>query len=124
MARDCSTLIQTSHPCCLQVRYSHVINVSALEGKFHVGKKSSAHPHTNMAKAALNMMTLTCAQDFISDHILVNCVDTGWVTDMAPLGVGAKAKTHRTHVVRTRPQTALALCSSNDCPPKKPKSSW
>lgn len=66
-----------------------------------VGKKSSAHPHTNMAKAALNMMTLTCAQDFISDYILVNCVDTGWVTDMAPLGVGAKAKTHRTHVVST-----------------------
>ena len=79
-------------------RYTHVINVSALEGKFHVGKKSSAHPHTNMAKAALNMMTLTCAQEFIKDHILVNCVDTGWVTDMAPMGSGAKAKTHRTHV--------------------------
>ena len=99
VARDWT--VQRSHSCCPQVRYSHVINVSALEGKFHVGKKSSAHPHTNMAKAALNMMTLTCAQDFISDHILVNCVDTGWVTDMAPLGVGAKAKTHQTHVVRT-----------------------
>ena len=51
-----------------------------------------------MAKAALNMMTHTCARDFISSHILVNCVDTGWVTDMAPLGKGAVAKTHKTHV--------------------------
>jgi NAD(P)-dependent dehydrogenase (short-subunit alcohol dehydrogenase family) len=80
------------------VRYAHVVNVSALEGKFAVGKKSTAHPHTNMAKAALNMMTHTCARDFISSHILVNCVDTGWVTDMAPLGKGAVAKTHKTHV--------------------------
>jgi NAD(P)-dependent dehydrogenase (short-subunit alcohol dehydrogenase family) len=38
--------------------YTHIINVSALEGKFHVGKKSSAHPHTNMAKAALNVSRL------------------------------------------------------------------
>ena len=80
------------------VRYSHVINVSALEGKFNVGKKSTAHPHTNMGKAALNMMTHTCSRDFISSHVLVNCVDTGWVTDMAPLGIGAVAKTHKTHV--------------------------
>ena len=63
----------------------------ALEGKFSVGKKSSAHPHTNMGKAALNMLTLTCAKDYAKDKILVNCVDTGWVTDMAPGGVGAKA---------------------------------
>ena len=79
-------------------RYTHVINVSALEGKFSVGKKSAAHPHTNMGKAALNMMTLTCARDFLKSKILVNAVDTGWVTDMAPLGQGAKAKTHATHV--------------------------
>ena len=42
-------------------RFGHVINVSALEGKFSVGKKSGGHPHTNMAKAALNMLTCTCA---------------------------------------------------------------
>ena len=79
-------------------RYTHVVNVSALEGKFSVGKKSAAHPHTNMGKAALNMMTLTCARDFLKSKILVNAVDTGWVTDMAPLGVGAVAATHATHV--------------------------
>ncbi len=35
----------------------------ALEGKFSVKNKSSGHPHTNMAKAALNMMTHTACKD-------------------------------------------------------------
>ena len=39
--------------------WGHVVNVSALEGKFAVGKKSTRHPHTNMSKAALNMLTFT-----------------------------------------------------------------
>jgi NAD(P)-dependent dehydrogenase (short-subunit alcohol dehydrogenase family) len=56
---------------------SHVINVTALEGKFNVGKKSGGHPHTNMAKAALNMMTLTGARDYAREGILMNSVDTG-----------------------------------------------
>lgn len=79
-------------------RWGHIINVSALEGKFSVGKKSSGHPHTNMAKAALNMLTCTSAGGLFQDHILINAVDTGWVTDMAPGGVGAKAAMHATHV--------------------------
>ena len=91
----------------------HVINVSALEGKFAVGKKSTRHPHTNMSKvraalraalraappvllstspsqptnplqAALNMLTFTCARDYFAKGVLVNAVDTGWVTDNAP----------------------------------------
>ena len=78
--------------------YGHIINVSALEGKFTVGKKSSGHPHTNMSKAALNMLTLTCGVSYQQKCILVNAVDTGWVTDMAPLGVGAVAATHATFV--------------------------
>ena len=81
-----------SHP------FGHIINVSALEGKFAVGKKGAGHPHTNMSKAALNMMTLTSATNFFQDRVLVNAVDTGWVTDMAPGGVGAVAATHATHV--------------------------
>ena len=72
--------------------------VSALEGKFSVGKKGSGHPHTNMSKAALNMLTVTSASGLYQDRILVNAVDTGWVTDMAPGGVGAVAATHATHV--------------------------
>ena len=56
---------------------SIVVNVTALEGKFNVGKKSSGHPHTNMAKAALNMLTLTCAREWARTSIYVSSVDTG-----------------------------------------------
>ena len=59
----------------------HIINVSAMEGKFHRFFKEDRHPHTNMAKAALNMMTHTSALDFAKDGIYMNAVDTGWVTD-------------------------------------------
>lgn len=63
----------------------HIVNVSAMEGKFHRFKKEDRHPHTNMAKAALNMMTHTSASDFAKDGIWMNAVDTGWVTDEDPL---------------------------------------
>ncbi|TGL11538.1 SDR family oxidoreductase [Leptospira meyeri] len=63
----------------------HIINVSAMEGKFHRFKKEDRHPHTNMAKAALNMMTHTSAEDFAKDGIFMNAVDTGWVTDEDPI---------------------------------------
>ena len=62
----------------------HIINVSAMEGKFHRFHKEDRHPHTNMAKAALNMMTHTAASDFAKDGIYMNAVDTGWVTDEDP----------------------------------------
>ena len=78
--------------------FGHIINVSALEGKFAVGKKGAGHPHTNMSKAALNMLTLTSSASLFQERILTNAVDTGWVTDMAPGGVGAVAATHATHV--------------------------
>jgi NAD(P)-dependent dehydrogenase (short-subunit alcohol dehydrogenase family) len=63
----------------------HVINVSAMEGIFSRGTKTDKHPHTNMAKAALNMMTRTSAPDYARDGIHMNAVDTGWVTDEDPL---------------------------------------
>lgn len=62
----------------------HIINVSAMEGKFHRWHKEDRHPHTNMAKAALNMMTHTAASDFAKHGIYMNAVDTGWVTDEDP----------------------------------------
>lgn len=62
----------------------HIINVSAMEGKFHQFHKEDRHPHTNMAKAALNMMTLTSSSDFAKYGIYTNAVDTGWVTDEDP----------------------------------------
>jgi hypothetical protein len=54
-----------------------IINVSAMEGKFY-RYKSANHPHTNAAKAALNMMTRTSAQDYVNASIFMTAVDTGW----------------------------------------------
>jgi NAD(P)-dependent dehydrogenase (short-subunit alcohol dehydrogenase family) len=62
-------------------RDKHIVNVSAVEGQFYRNWKTTRHPHTNMAKAALNMMTRTSAQDYVHDGIHMNSVDTGWVTD-------------------------------------------
>jgi NAD(P)-dependent dehydrogenase (short-subunit alcohol dehydrogenase family) len=74
-------------PLMLQAgtREVHVVNVSAMEGIFSRGTKTDRHPHTNMAKAALNMMTRTSAPDYARDGIWMNAVDTGWVTDEDPV---------------------------------------
>ncbi|MBT8494120.1 MAG: SDR family oxidoreductase [Deltaproteobacteria bacterium] len=79
-------------------RDKHIVNVSAMEGQFYRRFKTDKHPHTNMAKAALNMMTRTSAADYIKDGIHMNSVDTGWVTDEDPMEI-AKRKTevHRFH---------------------------
>ncbi|MBB6680475.1 SDR family oxidoreductase [Aequorivita sp. 609] len=63
----------------------HIINVSAMEGKFHRFFKEDRHPHTNMAKAALNMLTHTAAGSLAKEGIYINAVDTGWVTDEDPV---------------------------------------
>eukprot|EP00929_Paragymnodinium_shiwhaense_P009252 TRINITY_DN113347_c0_g1_i1.p1 TRINITY_DN113347_c0_g1~~TRINITY_DN113347_c0_g1_i1.p1 ORF type:complete len:596 (+),score=187.48 TRINITY_DN113347_c0_g1_i1:121-1908(+) len=94
----CSRLADALAPPTEKDPYGHIVNVSALEGKFSVKRKSNAHPHTNMAKAALNMLTLTSSSDMFQRRVLMNCVDTGWVTDMAPGGVGVVAATHATYV--------------------------
>lgn len=60
-----------------------IVNVSAVEGQFS-RHKTIYHPHTNMAKAALNMMTRTSADDYAKSGIYMNSVDTGWVTDENP----------------------------------------
>ena len=73
----------------------HIVNVSAMEGKFYRFKKADRHPHTNMAKAALNMLTHTSASDFAKDGIFMNAVDTGWVTDEDPVQLSSfKQKAH------------------------------
>ena len=71
-------------------RHKHVVNVSAVEGQFYRTMKTDKHPHTNMAKAALNMMTRTSAPDFVQDGIHMNAVDTGWVTDEDPAAHAAR----------------------------------
>ncbi len=65
-------------------RRTYIVNVSAMEGQFNRRYKGAGHPHTNMAKAALNMLTRTSAEDLLSDGILMTAVDTGWITDERP----------------------------------------
>jgi NAD(P)-dependent dehydrogenase (short-subunit alcohol dehydrogenase family) len=79
-------------------RDKHIVNVSAVEGQFYRRFKTARHPHTNMAKAALNMMTRTSAVDYHADGIHMNSVDTGWVTDEDPAEIAArKTAEHRFH---------------------------
>jgi NAD(P)-dependent dehydrogenase (short-subunit alcohol dehydrogenase family) len=66
-------------------RRTYIVNVSAIEGQFNRGYKGPGHPHTNMSKAALNMLTRTSAHELlVSDGILMTSVDTGWITDERP----------------------------------------
>ena len=79
-------------------RDKHIVNVSAMEGQFYRNQKTTRHPHTNMAKAALNMMTRTSATECYHQGIHMNSVDTGWVTDEDPAEIAArKVKEHRFH---------------------------
>ena len=87
-------------PLMLRVpgRDKHIVNVSAVEGQFYRKFKTTRHPHTNMAKASLNMMTRTAAADYQVDGIHMNAVDTGWVTDEDPVHIAArKTEEHRFH---------------------------
>ncbi|HWN23388.1 MAG TPA: SDR family oxidoreductase [Gaiellaceae bacterium] len=77
-------------------RDKHIVNVSAVEGQFYRRFKTTRHPHTNMAKAALNMMTRTSAADYQADGIHMNSVDTGWVSDEDPAQIAErKTAEHR-----------------------------
>ena len=79
-------------------RDKHIVNVSAVEGQFYRKFKTTRHPHTNMAKAALNMMTRTSAAEYHADGIHMNAVDTGWVTDEDPVQIAErKVSEHRFH---------------------------
>ncbi|KAI9330773.1 hypothetical protein BDR26DRAFT_871224 [Obelidium mucronatum] len=86
---------------------SFVVNVSSREGSFSATEKkgdggsgfddtTGFHPHTNMAKAALNRLTQTIAGDWAKDGVYVTAVDPGWVSSMGPVvmedgkGVGGK----------------------------------
>ncbi len=88
-------LVNAIAPCLLVARLKplllrspherrFVVNVSAMEGQFNWANKTVHHPHTNMAKAALNMLTRTSAADYAADRIYMNSVDTGWVTQENP----------------------------------------
>jgi NAD(P)-dependent dehydrogenase (short-subunit alcohol dehydrogenase family) len=74
----------------------HVVLVSAMEGQFYREHKTDKHPHTNMAKAALNMIVRTSAAAWARDGVYLNAVDTGWVTDEDPAHLAErKVEEHR-----------------------------
>ena len=91
----------------------HIVNVSAMEGKFHRFKKADRHPHTNMAKAALNMMTHTSAASFAEDGIFMNAVDTGWVTDEDPVDLAK----HKQEVHDFQPPLDIVDGAARICDP-------
>ncbi|MEJ1935607.1 SDR family NAD(P)-dependent oxidoreductase [Nostoc sp. NIES-2111] len=62
----------------------YIINVSSMEGRFNDVDKPWRHPHTNMAKAALNQMTRTCAKEYAKHRIFMNAVDPGWISFQHP----------------------------------------
>ena len=94
-------------------RDKHIVNVSAMEGQFYRAFKTDRHPHTNMAKAALNMMTRTSAVGLRGkDGIHMNSVDTGWVTDEDPIEI-ARAQDARARLSRRRSTSSTARRASS-----------
>ncbi len=75
-------LIKALKPLMLnsEIKKRHIINVTSSEGIFSYSNKTEFHPHTNMTKASLNMMTRTSGADFEKDQIYMNSVDVGWIS--------------------------------------------
>ncbi len=92
-------------------RDKQIVNVSAMEGQFYRVCKTDKHPHTNMAKAALNMMTRTSAEDYIKDGIHMNSVDTGWITDEDPIELAERKRAaHDFHPPLDHVDAAARIC--------------
>ena len=91
----------------------HIVNVTAMEGKFYRFKKEARHPHTNMAKAALNMLTHTSAGELAKDGVYMNAVDTGWVTDEDP----AQLAKHKEEVHDFQPPLDIVDGAARVCDP-------
>lgn len=91
----------------------HIVNVTAMEGKFQRFKKYARHPHTNMAKAALNMLTNTISGELAECGIFVNAVDTGWVTDEDP----AQLAKHKEDVHDFQPPLDIVDGAARICDP-------
>ncbi|MBW1885653.1 MAG: SDR family oxidoreductase, partial [Deltaproteobacteria bacterium] len=92
-------------------REKHIVNVSAMEGQFYRTFKTDKHPHTNMAKASLNMLTRTSAPDYVRDGIHMNSVDTGWITDEDPVEIARrKQREHGFHPPLDIVDAAARIC--------------
>ena len=103
-------------------RDKHIVNVSAVEGQFYRRFKTTRHPHTNMAKAALNMMTRTSAADYYADGIHMNSVDTGWVTDEDPVQIAEQKRPSTGSARRSTSSTARRASSTRSSTASTPAS--
>jgi NAD(P)-dependent dehydrogenase (short-subunit alcohol dehydrogenase family) len=91
-------------------RPSFVVNVSAMEGNFFDREKNPRHPHTNMAKAALNMLTRTASLEFVESGILMTAVDPGWVTNERPFPLGQPRESRRSKMAIDAVDGAARIC--------------
>lgn len=75
-------LIKELSPLMKKSNFNHkfIVNVTSSEGQFSYDNKTIFHPHTNMTKAALNMLTRTSAKEYQKHNILMSAVDVGWVS--------------------------------------------
>jgi NAD(P)-dependent dehydrogenase (short-subunit alcohol dehydrogenase family) len=91
-------------------RPSFVVNVSAMEGNFYDPRKDQRHPHTNMAKAALNMMTRTSSPEFAQRGIYMTAVDPGWITNEKPFPLDQASEDRRTVLAIDEIDGASRIC--------------
>lgn len=96
LVNSIAPLMLTNHLLPLMLRSPHarrfVVNVSSVEGIFTKEDKSSFHPHTNMTKAALNMLTKTVGEELSNQGLFVNAVDPGWFSDERPTPIVLQAQ--------------------------------
>ncbi|MCA9566615.1 MAG: SDR family NAD(P)-dependent oxidoreductase [Myxococcales bacterium] len=85
----CSRLLPAFRRSPFPDRY--IVNVAALEGQF-AREKLSRHPHTNMAKAALAMLTATSASGYAKHGVHMVSVDPGWMSHEAPEEAAERAR--------------------------------
>ena len=91
-----------------------IVNVAASEGQF-ARSKAGRHPHTNMAKAALNMLTHTSAADYARSGIYMNSIDTGWVSNEQPFDRAAEMAEAGFEPPLTLEDAAARLCDPVVC---------
>jgi NAD(P)-dependent dehydrogenase (short-subunit alcohol dehydrogenase family) len=88
----------------------YIINVSSQEGRFEGVDKPWRHPHTNMAKAALNQMTRTCAKEYAKHQIFMNAVDPGWVSFQHPYSMSSEMMARGTEPTFSTMDAAARIC--------------
>lgn len=86
----CSQLFDNLRRSPFERRF--IVNVAAAEGQFGRSSRTGRHPHTNMAKAALNMLTASSAEDYARHGIYMVSADPGWASHEGPQDLVERAR--------------------------------